>query len=112
MARTVLILPDDLATRLMTAMTDRDIHQATLDAVIGAGADITNETAVTYLSGLTERVTTSALQYDGCMREVLALAREKAGYDASKCSPIQVANVGESGAVSWTQTPERTAAAT
>ena len=96
-----LVLPAELASRLLDHRTQRDILQGQLDTVTGSGVDISSDTAVKYLQDLTDAVISASLLCNADMREVLALAVEKAGYDAKTCTAIQDNILEASGAVFW-----------
>lgn len=100
--KNAMLLPADLTKRLLSAEAERDIRQATLDNILGSGIDLSTEAAVSYVDSATAAILAASNAYDECMVEVVALAREKGGYDPAICSPIQASNVHNTGAVSWT----------
>lgn len=100
--RVKMVLTAELAESLLTNRTKRDILQSELDTLLSSGADISTEAAVNYLQKLTEDVIAVSLAYNADMREVMALAMDKAKYDPETCSEIQDSILETSGAVFWT----------
>lgn len=100
--KNAMFLPADLARRLLAAESERDIRQAALDNILGVGIELSTDTSVSFVKAATEAILAADQRYNDCMAEIVALAREKGGYDALTCSPIQANNVQTTGAVTWT----------
>lgn len=99
---TALILPDELAARMVAAKVRMDTQRDVLNAVTGAGVDVSDPEATRYLDAATASITEAALEYSKCQLEVVALARKEGNYDPAKCTPIQAKHLEDTGAVTWT----------
>lgn len=107
--RVKMVLPVDLAKSLLDKQTKRDLLQNELDTITSSGVDLSSAVAVDFIQKLTESVITASLDCNADMRSVLALAREKGGYDPESCSEIQTDILEASGAVFWTAPTKGTA---